>query len=136
MPLLVCFWIFLILTIFRNFVYNGVTKVLPFLQIAQFEVDEGLPNYFETVDDEDRNWSIKEEENAREVLGMHILDDETLSKFRSTRIGNSHMKGTHCYDILANELYLDDFQYFGPALGAERADYIKDDDDNEDNDNA
>jgi hypothetical protein len=136
MPLLVCFWIFLILTIFRNFVYNGVTKVLPFLQIAQFEVDEGLPNYFETIDDEDRNWSIKEEENAREVLGMHILDDDTLSKFRNTRIGKSHMKGTHCYDILANELYLDDFQYFGPALGAERADYIKDDDDNEDNDNA
>lgn len=67
---------------------------------------------------------------------MHILDDDTLSKFRNTRIGKSHMKGTHCYDILANELYLDDFQYFGPALGAERADYIKDDDDNEDNDNA
>jgi len=67
---------------------------------------------------------------------MHILDDETLTKFRNTRIGSSHMKGTHCYDILANELYLDDFQYFGPSLGDERAEYIKDDDEDDSNDNA
>jgi hypothetical protein len=38
------------------------------------------------------------------------------------------MKGTHCYDILANELYLDDFQYFSPAKG-DRGQWIKDDDD-------
>lgn len=136
MPLLVTFW-FLVITIpLRNYIYGFLTKILPFLQIAQFEVDEGLPNYFETIDDQDRNWSIKEEENAREVLGMSVLDDDTLNKFRNTKMGDGHMKGTHCYDILANELYLDDFQYFSAALGDDRADYIKDDDEDESNDNA
>ena len=136
MPLLLTFW-FLVITIpLRNYIYGFLTTVLPFLQIAQFEVDEGLPNYFETIDEQDRNWSIKEEENAREVLGMSILDEDTLYKFRNTKLGEGHMKGTHCYDILANELYLDDFQYFSAALGDERAAYIKDDDEDESNDNA
>lgn len=135
MPLLVTFWILLLLTLFRNVIYNLLMALLPFLHIGNFEIDEDLDNYFNTIDDEDRNWSIKEEENARAVLGMHVLDDETLKRFRETKIGKSHMKGTHCYDILANELYLDDFQYFSPAKEG-RNEYIKDDDDDEDNDAA
>lgn len=47
----------------------------------------------------------------------------------------SHMKGVHCYDILANPLYLDDFQYFSPAM-EDREKFIIDDDEDEDNDNA
>ena len=43
------------------------------------------------------------------------------------------MKGVHCYDILANPLYLDDFQYYSAAL-PDREDYIIDDDEDERND--
>lgn len=42
--------------------------------------------------------------------------------------------GAHCYDILASEQYAKDFQYYSPALGDERNSYIKDDDEDEDND--
>lgn len=45
------------------------------------------------------------------------------------------MQGIHTYDILANILYIDDFQYFSSDL-PDRAKYIVDDDDDEDNDNA
>ena len=45
------------------------------------------------------------------------------------------MKGTHCYDILANEQYLDDFQYFDAAK-PDRGDWIKDDDEDDSNDAA
>ena len=44
------------------------------------------------------------------------------------------IKGTHCYDILANEQYQKDFQYYSPHLDNERNDFIKDDDDDEGND--
>jgi hypothetical protein len=44
------------------------------------------------------------------------------------------IKGTHCYDILANEQYQKDFQYFSPHLDDARNDFIKDDDDDEGND--
>jgi hypothetical protein len=134
-PLLITFWVLLILTVFRNIIYKALITIIPVLAIADFEIDEDLDNYFTTIDDNDRNWSIKEEENARQVLGMQITLDETLTKFRETKMENSHMNGTHCYDILANEQYLDDFQYFGPAL-EDRSTYIKDDDEDEANDAA
>lgn len=135
MPLIVTFWTLLFLTIFKEYIYKFVMTILPFLHIGNFEIDENLDNYFNTIDDEDRNWSIKEEENARNALGMNILCDETLEKFKTTKIGKSHMKGTHCYDILANEQYLDDFQYFSPAR-ENRNEFIKDDDEEEGNDAA
>jgi hypothetical protein len=135
MPLLVMFWIFLFGTVFRNFLYKHITRCFPGLRIGELEIDEGLDNYFNTLDDHDRNWSIKEEENARESLKMKILDDETLHKLKTTTMGKSHMVGVHCYDILANPLYLDDFQYFSPSMD-NRADYIIDDDEDEGNDQA
>ena len=66
---------------------------------------------------------------------MRTLDDYTLNKFKNTPQGSAQMKGVHCYDILANPLYLDDFQYFSPSMD-NRADYIIDDDEDEENDNA
>jgi hypothetical protein len=44
------------------------------------------------------------------------------------------MKGTHCYDILANEQYQTAFQYYSPHLDEDRNDFIKDDDEDESND--
>lgn len=104
-------------------------------KIREIEVDEGLDNYFKTLDDHDRNWSIKEEENARNVLKLKILNDETLEKFRNTTLGTQHLEGIHCYDILANPLYLDDFQYFSPSM-PDRQKFIIDDDVDEGNDEA
>lgn len=67
---------------------------------------------------------------------MKVLTDETLKRLKETHMKeDSHMKGVHCYDILANPLYLDDFQYFSSAMD-HRAEYIIDDDDDEGNDNA
>jgi len=50
-------------------------------------------------------------------------------------MGEGHMQGVHSYDILANPLYLDDFQYFSAARD-DRATCIVDDDSDEDNDAA
>lgn len=78
MPLLVMFWFMGIVTIFRNSIYNVFVRVFPKTRVGDFEIDEGLDNYFNTLDDHDRQWSIKEEENCRNVMNMKILNDETL----------------------------------------------------------
>lgn len=135
MPLLITFWIVLFGTILRNVAMKYGTKVFPGMKIGELEIDEDLDNYFHTLDDHDRNWSIKEEEYTRDTLNMKILEDETLDRLKNTEKGESHMKGVHCYDILANPLYLDDFQYFSSSQD-NRADYIIDDDEDEGNDNA
>ena len=51
-----------------------------------FEIDEDLDNYFNTIDDNDRNWSITEEHNARDNFGFKVLPDETLDKFKNTKM--------------------------------------------------
>jgi len=54
---------------------------------------------------------------------------------KSTKLVKNHLQGVHSYDILANPLYLDDFQYFSPSM-EDREKYIIDDDEDEENDNA
>jgi len=80
LPLLVVFWFAFFSIVFRNSIHSFITRILPSLKVGEMELDEGLPNYFATLDDHDRNWSVKEEMNCREVLKMKILNDETLLK--------------------------------------------------------
>ena len=54
------------------------------ITIGALELDEDLDNYFKTLDHHDRNWSLKEEENARNVLNMRILNDYTLAQLKTT----------------------------------------------------
>jgi hypothetical protein len=132
-PLLILFWIFLIATFLRTFVDKLLMKIFT---LRSFEIDEDLENYFNTIDENDRNWSIAEEEYSRKTMNIKILPDETLEKFKTTKMKDGNqMKGVHCYDILANPLYLDDFQYFSPSQD-DRATFIIDDDEDEDNDMA
>ncbi|CDW85661.1 UNKNOWN [Stylonychia lemnae] len=136
LPLIIFFWIFFFGTLFRNQIYKYLARWFPrFIKVGDIEIDENLDNYFKTIDDNDRKWSITEEENARSAYNLKVLQDETLQKFKDTQLGDSVMKGVHCYDILANPLYLDDFQYFSPSM-EDREKYIIDDDDDEGNDTA
>jgi len=137
-PLLVTFWIVFLGTLLRKQIMWVLTKLFgEKITIGAKELDEDLENYFKTLDDHDRNWSIKEDENVRNVLNMRILNDYTLQKLKTTQQGTKDqiMQGTHTYDILANPLYLDDFQYFSADI-EDRELLIKDEDDDEENDNA
>ena len=63
------------------------------------------------------------------------MPDEALERFRNAVPSDATIEGVHTYDILANPLYVDQFQYFSAAL-PDREMYIVDDDDDESNDNA
>ena len=106
------------------------------MQIGDIEIDESIDNYWRSLDDEDRKWSKREEENVRGNLQMKLLTDsqyDTLCMSEKTK--GKTLQGTHSYDILANPLYLDDFQYV-TAAEDDRAEMIIDDDDDEGNDAA
>jgi hypothetical protein len=74
MPLLVTFWVIFTLVFFRNTLLK-VWNMIPFLSVANFDIDEGLPNYFEAVDEDDLKWSVFEERYSREIMNLQILDD-------------------------------------------------------------
>ena len=86
---------------------------------------------------EDRRWSIKEEEYAREKLhGMKIMTDDAFETLLNTKndIFQKHtLKGLPNYDILRIPVYQLRFHYFSPAI-ENRNDFIIDDDSDEEND--
>ena len=47
----------------------------PSLKIGDVEINEDIDNYWASLDEEDRKWSTKEEENARVALKTKILID-------------------------------------------------------------
>lgn len=84
-PLILTFWIVFIGVLTRNTLFKYIASHFRWLRVGQFELDEDLDNYFNSLDEHDRNWSIKEEENCREVMKMKILNDETFEKLKNTK---------------------------------------------------
>ncbi len=108
----------------------------PSLAIGDIELDEDIDNYWASLDDEDRKWSTREEDNARRALNMPLLTENMYRTMKVTaKTQGKTLQGVHSYDILANPLYLDDFQYV-TAAEDDRNDMIIDDDDDESNDAA
>jgi len=135
-PMMIGFIILNIIWYAGDCVQNWLYECFPVLRIGDIEINEDIDNYWATLDEEDRKWSTKEEENARDALKMHILTDEQFDRLKTEPMTKGKtLQGVHSYDILANPLYLDDFQYV-TAAEDDRADMIIDDDDDEGNDNA
>ena len=106
------------------------------MAIGDIELNEDIDNYWASLDDEDRKWSQREEENSKTALNMPLLTDNMYqTMMRTPKTQGKTLQGVHSYDILANPLYLDDFQYV-TAAEDDRSDMIIDDDDDESNDNA
>lgn len=135
-PMLTSFFFVLIIYFFGNWLMDLLCEYFPNLKIGDVEINEEIENYWKTLDEEDRKWSLREEENARNALKTKILTDDQFEALKSsTQTTGKTLQGTHSYDILANPLYLDDFQYV-TAAEDDRADMIIDDDDDEGNDAA
>ncbi len=117
---LIMFWILLIVTFFKNSILR-LCNFFPFLAIADFEIDQKLPNYFECLDQTARDWSIKEEKYYRRNLGLRVLDEYCKHKLTDAKQGENLIYGVHSYDILANEEYAEDFQYISASLREERS---------------
>jgi hypothetical protein len=136
-PLMVTFLIANLIFYFGEWLSNQLYECFPNLRIGDIEINEDIDNYWASLDDEDRAWSQAEEKNVRENLGSKILTDEQYNRLNEEpKTTGKTLQGTHSFDILANPLYLDDFQYVTAAEGEDRADMIIDDDDEEGNDAA
>lgn len=112
-----------------------MSKLLPSWVIGDIEVDEDIDNYFAALDEHDRNWSIKEEQNNRK-LGVRVLTEEQFGRLHSVpQTKGKTLVGTHSYDILANAKYSDDFQYISANV-YNREKFIIDSDSDEATDGA
>lgn len=69
-PYLVAFCMLIMHLTLGKWIYKCVYKCFPQLEIGDVDLDEEIDNYYKALNDEDRKWSIKEEENSRQVIGM------------------------------------------------------------------
>ena len=130
-PLYILFWVFL------GYIWvGGPAKwcLRRSLRARADQFNEDIPPYFEALDPKDKAWTLAEEENANNVLGFQLLTKKQLEALKGAKTTTGrYLQGAHCYDILANPQYFDDFQYV-PACVEDREKYIIDDDTDEDND--
>jgi len=104
--------------------------------LEDIEVDEDIDLYQNCLDKDDQSFSLKEEENMRK-FGMWTQLNETMKRVKGGELSKPemHLQGIHTYDILRNPAYHQDFQYFAADLD-DRASFIIDDNDCEDDDTA
>lgn len=108
-PFFVMALFYFIINLFRGTLWSILTFICPCWEIGNIKLNEGLDNYYNALDEEDRNWLIKEEENCRNQLNFNTLTTDNLKKLRSAKQGQKTIQGTPSYDILANPLYMEDF---------------------------
>jgi len=105
------------MVVFGGVIMKGFEACFPYFKIGDLILDEDIDNYWIALDEEDREWSIKEEENSRNNLGgIKIMLDSSFNKLKQSHSSkNKTLQGVHSYDILANPLYLEAFQYVSAA---------------------
>ena len=138
-PMMIAFIILNLVWYLGDLFQRWLYTLFPSLQIGDIEINEEIDNYWVALDEDDRKWSIEEEKNTRDALKMKIATDDQFARLtdeNNAKQPGNKLQGVHSYDILANPLYLDDFQYVTAAEGEDRADMIIDDDANEGNDAA
>ena len=98
MPLLVAFWILLVFLLLKKYISGFLVNKFPgVFKVCDIELDEDIGKYYECLDEHDRNWSVKEEENCRDNLKFSILDDDTLDKMKNTPMGAATIQGCLLY---------------------------------------
>ena len=65
---------------FGSWLEKCLGKCCPNLMIGDIELNEEIDNYWAALDDGDRKWSRKEEENARNLLTSKILTDSQYQR--------------------------------------------------------
>lgn len=100
---------------------------------TKIEVDEDLPPFFTALKLKWCDWMVEEYTHYYEEYGIEIANKQVIDILDDTKVPEKTLQGIPFYNILANPDYTRDFYYID-TLQPSRADQIKDDDDNEDND--
>lgn len=100
---------------------------------SKIEVDENLPQFFNSIRLRDADWLLKENQNLKEEYGFAVISKKVADILDTVGTPKKAIQGVPYYFILANPLYYRDFQYICCDVPS-RNTLIKDDDDDEDND--
>lgn len=133
LPVLIMFLAICVIVLFQTF-FRKILKKWGFsFGSSKINVDENLPNFFKALKLNDADWMIKENENLRDNYGFSVMSNQTAEILDTIIPPKKAVTGVPYYMILANPKYFRDFNYICCDV-PDRAELIKDDDDDEGND--
>jgi hypothetical protein len=59
-----------------NWIGKKIENCFPNFAIGDIQLDEDIDVYWASLDDEDRKWSVREEENSRDALAMPMMTNK------------------------------------------------------------
>ena len=132
-PLLLASLGFCIIVVMRLVMYDTLTRWGYTIVQAKIEVDEDLPNFFETVKLSDADWIVYENRNLRENYGFSMVAPEVEQRLDDWKLVKRPIRGVAWYNLLANPYYSRLFNYIEVNVPS-RSDLIVDGDSDEEND--
>lgn len=128
-PMLIMAFCAVFLVLFIRFCPYQIRAALGFsLQDKEIEVDEDLPNFFDTILLSQADELVEEEKNVKKYFGIAFNDPDTVNTLDAATQPKKAMMGTPWYTVLSNDAYKEDFSYIGAHVG-EREKLIEDDND-------
>lgn len=94
--------------IFREPIKACLKTLLPQMYLDEdMAIDEQIDLYQNCLDEDDKNFSLKEEENSCKY-GIRTMMKKTREGFENGVLKHeaNHLKGVHTYDILRNPIYI------------------------------
>ena len=82
-PMLLIFYVLVIVFFCGSCLQSCIGKCFPGLIVGDIELNEDIDNYWAALDDEDRQWSRAEEENARQLPISALLTDSQFERLLS-----------------------------------------------------
>lgn len=95
------------------------------MQAKSFEVDEDLPNFFESISLMQADMIVNEEKHCQENFGVLVNDPDTIALLDEVKVPEKALIGTPWYTVLSNQFYQEKFGYIG-AFVSEREKLIED----------
>jgi hypothetical protein len=90
-----------------------------------FEVDEDLPNFFESITLGQADMMVNEEHHCQNHFGILVNDPDTVERLDETEVPEKAIQGTPWYTVLSNLAYIEAFAYIGAYVN-EREKLIED----------
>ena len=75
-PMMAALAILLVCLAFGDRMMNFVMACIPSFRFGDLDIEEEIDSYWNVLNEADRAWSLKEEENIRHVLGSQVLTNQ------------------------------------------------------------
>jgi len=111
--------------LFALFCLITVTFFKSWMAATPFDVDEDLPDFFNTITLGQADILVNEDNHCKDNFLVLVNDPDTVARLDETEVPDKALQGTPWYTVLSNQSYMEAFGYIG-AYVEEREKLIED----------